>query len=105
MALHVTDADFQTQVLDSSVPVLVDFWAEWCQPCLMLAPVIEQVGQDFDGRATVAKLDVDANPISAAEYGIRSIPTVLLFKGGAVVEQIIGVQPITAYKKAIEKHL
>ena len=89
----LTDANFQKEVLENSQPVLVDFWADWCGPCHMVAPAIEELATDFEGRAKVGKLDVDANGKIAGQYGIRSIPAILLFKDGQVVDQVLGVAP------------
>jgi thioredoxin len=87
---HVTDASFDTDVLKAGTPVLVDYWAEWCGPCKMIAPILDEVAKDYAGRVTVAKLDVDANPGTPAKYGIRGIPTLILFKGGQVAAQKVG---------------
>ena len=89
----VTDDTFQNEVVNSAVPVLVDFWAIWCGPCKMIAPVVEELSAEMDGKLKVAKVDVDANPKIAMQFGIRSIPTLLIFKGGQVVEQIVGAVP------------
>ena len=103
--IAVTETDFEQQVLKSDKPVLVDFWAEWCGPCRALGPVIENLSGEYDGRATVAKIDVDSNQGIAAQFGIRSIPTVMLFDKGQVVETFVGVRPQGDYAASIEKAL
>ena len=101
----VTDADFEEKVLKSERPVLVDFWAEWCGPCKMIAPIVEELSQEYDGKLDFAKVDVDSNPSTAMTYGVRSIPTLLIFKGGKPVDQIIGAVPKGALKKKIDSSL
>ncbi len=91
--IEVTDATFEQEVLNSDVPVLVDFWAIWCAPCRLIAPVVEELANEYEGKLKVAKLDVDHNPNTAVKYGIRSIPTLLIFKNGQVVDQIVGAVP------------
>lgn len=89
----VTDSDFENQVLKSPIPVLVDFWADWCGPCKMIAPVVEKIAGEYEGRLKVVKLDVDENIKTASQFGVRSIPSLLIFKGGAEVDRIIGAVP------------
>ena len=101
--VHFTDANFKAEVLESDQPVLVDFWAPWCGPCKLLGPTIEELAEQYDGSAKVGKLNVDENPQTAAAYQISSIPSVLLFKDGDVVEKLIGVQPRGRYEQALEQ--
>ena len=103
--IEVTDSNFKKEVLESATPVLVDFWAEWCGPCKMIAPVVEQLANDFDGKLKVGKVDVDSNQQTAMQFGIRSIPTLLIFKNGKVVEQIVGAVPKQALTDKVSKHL
>ena len=105
MALTITDATFEEVVLQSDKPVLVDFWAAWCGPCRMVGPVIEEVSNEYNGKAVVGKIDVDANQEFAAKFGIRNIPTVLLFKNGEVVNRQVGVAPKKTYTDAIDAAL
>ncbi len=101
----VTDSDFSQTVLESGQPVLVDFWAEWCGPCKMIAPVVEELAEEYEGRFSFTKLDVDSNPKVAMQFGIRSIPALLLFKDGKVAEQVIGAVPKALLKRKIDKVL
>ena len=102
-ATTLTDANFRSQVLESDLPVLVDFWAPWCPPCRMLGPTIDDLAKAYGSRATIGKLNVDENPQVASAFGISSIPAVLIFKGGRVVEQFVGVQPRTRYEQALSR--
>ena len=93
MALEATDGNFEELVLNAKIPVIVDFWAEWCGPCRMVGPIVEEVGVDYEGKAIVAKVDVDSNPGITAKYGIRNIPTILFFKDGNVADKQVGAVP------------
>ena len=101
----VTDATFKDEVLDSADPVLVDFWAPWCGPCRMVAPVVEEIAKQFEGEIKVVKLNTDENPIIASQYGIRSIPTLMIFKGGQKVDMVVGAVPKTTLANTLNKHL
>jgi len=103
--LNVSDASFEEEVLKAAVPVLVDFWAEWCMPCRMIAPAVESVAQAYKDKLKVAKMNVDENMKTPAKYGIRGIPTLLLFRNGELMETIVGVQPREKIIELVAKHL
>jgi thioredoxin 1 len=103
--VEFTDTNFEKEVLQAPTPVLVDFWAVWCGPCKMIAPVVEEIAKEYDGRLKVGKVDVDSNPEVAMKFGIRSIPTLMIFKGGKVVEQIIGAVPKRNLLERVTPHV
>ena len=105
MAIEFTDANFDELVLKSDKPVLVDFWAEWCGPCRMVGPVVEELSKDFDGKAVIGKVDVDSNPGISMKYGIRNIPTLLIFKGGEIVDKQVGAVPKSVLAGKIDNQL
>ena len=102
---HVTDDTFEAEVIQSDMPAIVDFWAPWCAPCLMIAPILEEIAADYDGQLKVAKLDVDQNPQVATQFGVMSIPTMILFKDGEAVERLIGYMPKERLLEKITPHL
>ena len=105
MEVKVTDANFKEEVLESNLPVLVDFWAVWCAPCSMVAPVVEEIAKEYEGKLKVCKLNVDEAPATASQYGIMSIPTLAVFMNGQVVEKVVGVLPKTVLEKKIKTHI
>lgn len=103
-AIEITDSNFD-EVINSGKPVLVDFWAEWCGPCKMIGPVVEELASDYEGKAIVGKVDVDSNPNTSAKFGIRSIPTLLVIKDGKIVEKQVGAVPKSVLAQKLEAHL
>ncbi len=104
-AVQVSDSSFKADVLESDVPVLVDFWAPWCGPCRMVAPVVDEIAEQYAGQIKVVKLNTDENPNTASQYGIRSIPTLMIFKGGQRVDMVVGAVPKTTLASTLEKYL
>ena len=102
MALEATDSNFEELVLKADKPVIVDFWAEWCGPCRMVGPIVEEVGVEYEGKAIVAKVDVDSNPGITAKYGIRNIPTILFFKNGEIADKQVGAVPKSTIVSKLE---
>lgn len=102
---QLTDATFQQDVLQAEGLVLVDFWAPWCAPCRAVAPVLEEIAKQYDGKVTVAKLNVDENPMTPGHYGVRSIPTIALFRGGEIVDGVMGAAPAPFFTEMLDKHL
>jgi len=105
MKIKIDDKNFKQEVLKEDLPVLVDFWAEWCGPCRMVAPVVEQIAKEYEGKLKVCKLNVDGAPKTASNYGIMSIPTLMIFKKGKVVDKIIGALPKSELETTIKKHV
>jgi thioredoxin 1 len=103
--IHVTDGEFQSQVLESDLPVIVDFWAPWCMPCRMIAPVLDKLAKDYSGQLLVAKVNTDENPEWAIKYGVQGIPTLLMVKDGQIVDRIVGVAPAGQIKQKVERML
>jgi thioredoxin 1 len=103
--IHVTDAEFDAKILKSAIPVVVDFWATWCVPCRAIAPTLERIAVEYDGRLIVAKVDVDENPVFAQQFGVQGIPTLLLVRGGKIVNRIVGALPEARLKSQIKDFL
>ena len=105
MTKQIKDNEFESEVINSKLPVLIDFWAEWCGPCRAIGPVIEELSKEYDGKVNVGKLNVDHNPEVSMNYGITSIPAILFIKGGQVVDKLVGAQPKSNFVKKIESHI
>lgn len=105
MALNITDQEFDKEVIKSTIPVLVDFWAPWCGPCRMLAPVVDEISKEYEGKIKVVKVNTDENPESASNYQISAIPTLLFFKNGKVIKELVGVLPKEEIKKVLDEIL
>jgi thioredoxin 1 len=103
--LHLTDSNFKKEVLESDIPVLVDFWATWCGPCKMIAPVVEELAKEYAGKVKIGKLDVEESPKAASQYGVMSIPTLIFFKSGKVMDQVVGALNRPDLKKKIEENI
>ncbi len=101
--IDFTDQNFESEVLESDTPTMVDFWAEWCAPCKMIAPTVEELAAEYEGKIRIGKLNIDENPSTPTKFGIRGIPTLIIFKGGQPIEQIVGVKSKADLKTAIEK--
>ncbi|GAB4211837.1 MAG: thioredoxin [Synechococcales cyanobacterium] len=104
-AVEIKDQDFASEVLESPIPVLVDFWAPWCGPCRMVAPVVQEIAEQYEGKVKVVKVNTDENPQVASQYGIRSIPTLMIFKGGAKVDSMVGAVPKATIADTLERYL
>jgi thioredoxin 1 len=105
MAIEITDANFKELVLNSDKPVMLDFWAEWCGPCKMVGPFVEEISKEYEGKALVGKVDVDNNPEVSMEFGIRNIPTILFFKGGKIVDKQVGAVPKSVLESKLKSQL
>ena len=103
--VHVNDKNFASEVLNSDLPVLIEFWATWCGPCRSISPIVEQLAKEFIGKVKVTKLNIDESPVTPSQYGVRGIPTLILFKSGKIVDQIVGAVPKSRLKALIEKAL
>ncbi len=101
--IEITDSTFQSEVVNSDTPVVVDFWAEWCGPCKMIGPIVEELAGEYEGKVKFAKMDVDSNPQTPLQFGIRGIPTLLIFNGGEAVGQVVGAVPKSMLKKRVDE--
>ncbi|MEI2758923.1 MAG: thioredoxin [Bacteroidia bacterium] len=105
MAIEITDSNFEEVVMKSSKPVLVDFWAEWCGPCRMVGPIVEELAKEYEGKAVIGKIDVDSNPNVSMQFGVRNIPTLLIFKNGQIVDKQVGAAPKNILAKKLDAQL